>query len=242
MRIIGLIGGMSWESTVRYYRVINEETHRLLGGQHNAKSILYTVDFAEIEACQAQDRWDDAAALLAGAARALVQAGAELVLLCTNTMHKVAPAIAEAAGTATFIHIADPTAEQIRAQRLSTVALLGTRYTMEQDFYRGRLEEKGVRTMIPQEAERKALHRIIYEELCHGRVTPAARETLRAIIGSLRHQGAEGVVLGCTEIGLLLSQDDIDIPVFDTAHLHALAAVREALGAAACASPESMRN
>ncbi len=229
MRIIGLIGGMSWESTVTYYRVINEETHRRLGGQHNAKSILYTVDFADIEACQTDNRWDDAAALLAGAARALVQAGAGVVILCTNTMHKVAPVIAQAAGGATFIHIADAAAAEIRRQRLSTVALLGTRYTMEQDFYRGRLEEKGVRTLIPQEAERKALHRIIYEELCHGHVSATSREAVRAIIASLRHEGAEGVVLGCTEIGMLLRQEDADVPLFDTARLHALAAVDAAL-------------
>lgn len=233
MRIIGLIGGMSWESTATYYRVINEEAHRLLGGQHNAKSILYTVDFAEIETCQNEDRWDDAAELLAAAARVLVQAGADIVILCTNTMHKVAPAIAQAAGKAKFIHIADPAAEEIRRRNLSKVALLGTRYTMEQDFYRSRLEEKGVRSMIPQEAERKALHRIIYEELCCGQVRETSRETVRGIIASLRHQGAEGVVFGCTEIGLLLGEEEIDMPVFDTARLHALAAVRAALSASA---------
>ena len=229
MRTIGLIGGMSWESTARYYRVINEETHRLLGGQHNARSILYSVDFADIEACQAQDRWEDAGALLAGAARTLVQAGAGIVLLCTNTMHKVAPAVAQAAAMAQFIHIADPTAEEIHRHHLSSVGLLGTRYTLEQDFYRGRLEAKGLRTMIPQEAERKALHRIIYEELCLGRVTEASRQAVRAIIASLQHAGAEGVIFGCTEIGMLFGQDDIDMPVFDTARLHALAAVRAAL-------------
>ena len=229
MRVIGLIGGMSWESTVTYYRIINEETQRLLGGQHNAKSILYTVDFADIEACQEQDRWDDAAALLGAAARTLVQAGAGIVLLCTNTMHKVAAPIAQAGAPAQFIHIADATAEQIHRQGLTSVALLGTRYTMEQDFYRGRLEEKGLHTMIPQEAERKALHRIIYEELCHGRLTETSRQTVRAIIESLRHQGAEGVIFGCTEIGLLLTPADLDLPVFDTARAHAVAAVRAAL-------------
>lgn len=229
MRVIGLIGGMSWESTVTYYRIINEETQRLLGGQHNAKSILYTVDFADIEACQEQDRWDDAAALLGAAARTLVQAGAGIVLLCTNTMHKVAALIEQAGAPAQFIHIADATAEQIHRQGLTSVALLGTRYTMEQDFYRGRLEEKGLRTMIPQEAERKTLHRIIYEELCHGRLIETSRQTVRAIIESLRHRGAEGVIFGCTEIGLLLTPADLDLPVFDTARAHAVAAVRAAL-------------
>lgn len=229
MRIIGMIGGMSWESTVTYYRIINEQTHRLRGGQHNAKSILYTVDFAQIEACQAQNRWEDAAALLAGAARTLTQAGAGIVLLCTNTMHKVAPAIEQAAAPATFIHIADPTAEAIRQRRLSTVALLGTRYTMEQDFYRGRLEAQGLRTMIPDDAQRERVHRIIYEELCHGQVRPTSRQAYREIVGSMQARGAQGVILGCTEIGLLLSQDDVEIPVFDTAYLHALAAVRQAL-------------
>lgn len=229
MRTIGLIGGMSWQSTLTYYRVINEQTHRLLGGQHNAKSILYTVDFADIEACQAQSRWEDAAALLAGAARTLVQAGAGIVLLCTNTMHKVAPAIAQAAAAAQFIHIADPTAEEVHRHHLTCVGLLATRYTMEQDFYRGRLEEQGVRTMIPQPAECKALHRIIYEELCLGRVTEASREAVRGIIASLQHAGAEGIIFGCTEIGMLFGPGDIEMPVFDTARLHALAAVRAAL-------------
>ena len=229
MRTIGLIGGMSWESTVTYYRVINEETQRRLGGQHNAKSLLYTVDFAEIEALQGQGRWDDAGAMLAAAARTLSVAGAGVLLLCTNTMHKVASAIVQAAGHADFIHIADPAAEAVRGAGLATVALLGTRFTMEQDFYRGRLEEKGVRALIPQEGERKALHRIIYEELCHGQVTESSRQAVRAIVESLRSEGAGGVVLACTELGLLVSEQDMPLPVFDTARLHALAAVRAAL-------------
>ena len=230
MDIIGLIGGMSWESTVTYYQVINEEAHRLLGGQHNARSILHTVDFADIEACQREDRWDDAAALLGACTRSLVQAGARIIVLCTNTMHKVAPAITAAAGAAEFIHIADPTAAEIRRRGLSRVALLGTRYTMEQDFYRARLEDRGLRVLLPQEAERKVIHHMIYEELCHGRVTSAAREALGAIIQSLRGEGAEGVILGCTELGLLLREDAPGIAVFDTARLHALAAVHAALG------------
>ena len=230
MDIIGLIGGMSWESTVTYYQVINEETHRLLGGQHNARSILHTVDFADIEACQREDRWDDAAELLGACARSLTQAGARFIVVCANTMHKVAPAIAAAAAPAEFIHIVDPTAAEIRRRGLSRVALLGTRYTMEQDFYRGRLEDRGLRVMLPQEAERKVIHRMIYEELCHGRFTPAAREALGAIIQSLRGEGAEGIILGCTELGLLLGQDEPGIAIFDTARLHALAAVHAALG------------
>ena len=229
MRTMGLIGGMSWESTVTYYRVINEETQRRLGGQHNAKSLLYTVDFEEISACQTEDRWEDAAQLLGGAARKLVQGGAQVLLLCTNTMHKVAAEIERAAAGAQFIHILDPTAAAIRRRGLSTVALLGTRFTMEQAFYRGRLDEQGVRTVIPQEAERKAVHRIIYEELCRGRIAEPSRQVLRAIVESLQREGAQGVVLGCTELGLLLGEGDVPLPVFDTARLHALAAVDAAL-------------
>lgn len=231
MQIIGLIGGMSWESTAIYYRIINEETHRLLGEQHNAKSILYTVDFADIEACQTENRWDDAAELLAGAARTLANAGARIMVLCTNTMHKVAPSIVRAAGPATFIHIVDPTVSEIRRRGISSVALLATRYTMEQDFYRERLEERGLRAMIPEEAERREVHRIIYEELCRGVVTEESRRTYRGIVQDLKRRGAEGVILGCTEIGMLLGPNDTGIPIFDTARLHALAAVHEALRA-----------
>lgn len=230
MRTIGLIGGMSWESTVTYYRVINEETRRRLGGQHNAKSLLYTVDFAEIAACQDEGRWDDAAQLLGRAARVLVSGGAHVLLLCTNTMHKVAAVIEQAAVGATFIHIADPTAAEIHRRGLTTVALLGTRFTMEEEFYRLRLEERGVRTVIPQEGERKALHRIIYEELCRGRITEPSRQVVRAIAEALQREGAQGVALGCTELGLLLGEAEVRVPVFDTARLHALAAVDAALG------------
>lgn len=229
MRIIGLIGGMSWESTASYYRTINEHTHQLLGGQHNAESIVYTVDFAQIEACQVENRWDDAAKTLRNAARALTAAGAQIVILCTNTMHVLAPTLERAVAPATFVHIADPTAEAIRQRGLSQVALLGTRYTMEQDFYRSRLQRHGLRTLIPDAGQREQIHRIIYEELCHGRVRDSSRRIFRGIVGSLQERGAEAVILRCTEIGLLLGPRDVDIPVFDTAQLHAVAAVHLAL-------------
>ncbi len=229
MRTIGMIGGMSWESTATYYRIVNQETHRRLGGQHNAHSLVYTVDFADIEAHQAQGRWNEAGELLAGAARALAGAGAEILILCSNTMHKVAAAIVAAAPAAQFIHIADPTAEDIGRQGIATVALLGTRYTMEEEFYRGRLEGLGLSVLIPDAAERAALHRIIYEELCHGMVADASRAMCRNIVRSLERRGAGGVVLGCTEIGMILEQRDADVPLFDTTYLHALAAVRAAL-------------
>lgn len=223
-----MIGGMSWESTAVYYRVINEETQRLLGGQHNARSVTFTVDFADIEAHQASGRWDDAAALLCAAARALVKAGAEIMILCTNTMHKVASAV-PGATDARFIHIADPTAEEILRRRIGTVGLLGTRYTMEEDFYRRRLEGKGLKVLIPDSVEREDVHDVIYRELCHGIVNDTSRAKYRDIVKSLQARGAEGVILGCTEIGMLLRSGDVTLPLFDTARLHALAAVAEAI-------------
>ncbi|HVS76678.1 MAG TPA: aspartate/glutamate racemase family protein [Steroidobacteraceae bacterium] len=228
MKTIGMIGGMSWESSAIYYRAVNEETHRLLGGQHNARSILFTVDFADIEAHQVAGRWDEAAAMLCDAARSLAGAGAEILILCTNTMHKVASEIADATG-ATFIHIADPTADAVRTCGIQTVGLLGTRYTMEEDFYRRRLESKGLKVLIPQRAERDEVHGIIFDELCHGLITDSSRARYREIVRSLQARGAEGVILGCTEIGMLLKSDDVSIPLFDTARLHAAAAVAEAI-------------
>lgn len=227
-----MIGGMSWESTALYYRVINEETQRLLGGHHNARSVIVTVDFAGIEAHQAAGRWDEAAAVLCEAARALERASAEVLILCTNTMHKVAAAVAGAT-EATFIHIADPTAAEARRQGLQTVGLLGTRYTMEEDFYRARIEQQGLKVLIPERPERDDVHRIIYDELCHGVIKEASRARYQDVVRSLQTRGAEGVILGCTEVGMLLRSHDVGVPLLDTARLHALAAVAEALRPAA---------
>lgn len=223
-----MIGGMSWESTALYYKVINQETQRLLGGHHNARSIVLSVDFAEIEAHQVAGRWDEAAAVLCEAAKTLAGAGAEIMILCTNTMHKVASAVAEATD-AKFIHIADPTAEQIRKHRIQAVGLLGTRYTMEEEFYRQRIERAGLKVIVPERQERDEVHRIIYDELCHGLINEVSRRRYQEIVRSLRARGAEGVILGCTEIGMLLESRDVDLPLFDTARLHAAAAVTEAL-------------
>lgn len=228
MRTIGLIGGMSWESTAIYYKAINEETQRLLGGHHNARSIVLSLDFADIEAHQAAGQWNEAAALLRDAAKTLVRAGAEILILCTNTMHKVASAVAEATD-ATFIHIADPTAAEIRKHGIRTVGLLGTRYTMEEDFYRQRIEHSGLKVLIPERQERDDVHRIIYEELCHGLIKNDSRTRYQGIVSSLATRGAEGVILGCTEIGMLLDSRYVNLPLFDTARLHAMAAVAEAV-------------
>ena len=229
MKTIGLIGGMSWESTVPYYRLINEGVKQRLGGLHSARVILYSVDFHDIEALQRDGRWDEAGALLANAARALQSAGAELLVLCTNTMHKVAPAI-EAAVTIPLLHIADPTAGAVKQANIRTVGLLGTRFTMEQDFYRGRLEtHHGLKVVVPNAADRDTVHRVIYDELCLGMTLAESRSAYRDIIGRLVAQGAQGIILGCTEIGLLVGPADAPVPIFDTTALHAAAAVDMAL-------------
>ncbi|MFV8826013.1 aspartate/glutamate racemase family protein [Thauera sp. WH-2] len=229
MKVIGLIGGMSWESTVPYYRLINEGVKARLGGLHSAKIVLYSVDFAEIERLQHRGEWDEAGALLADAARALERAGADFVVLCTNTMHKVAPAI-EAAVAIPLLHIADPTAAAIHQAGLSCVGLLGTRFTMEQDFYRARLTDRhGIDVVIPDDYDRALVHRVIYEELCLGRVEEASRLAYRDVIQRLVAQGAQGVILGCTEISMLVGVEDAAVPLFDTTGLHAAAAVQVAL-------------
>ena len=229
MKVIGLIGGMSWESTVPYYRLINEGVKARLGGLHSAKIVLYSVDFAEIERLQHRGEWDEAGALLADAARALERAGADFVVLCTNTMHKVAPAI-EAAVAIPLLHIADPTAAAIHQAGLSCVGLLGTRFTMEQDFYRARLTDRhGIDVVIPDDDDRALVHRVIYEELCLGRVEEASRLAYRDVIQRLVAQGAQGVILGCTEISMLVGVEDAPVPLFDTTGLHAAAAVQVAL-------------
>lgn len=229
MKTIGLIGGMSWESTIPYYRQINERIKERLGGLHSAKVVLYSVDFHEIERLQHAGDWDAAGRVLADAARSLTAAGADFLVLCTNTMHKVAPAI-EAAVDIPLLHIADPTAAAIRAAGVSTVGLLGTRFTMEQAFYKERLEEKfGLRVLTPAESDRQVVHRIIYDELCLGQICDESRQEYRRIIAALVEQGAEAVILGCTEISLLVGPADASVPLFDTTALHARHAADAAL-------------
>jgi aspartate racemase len=228
VKVIGLIGGMSWESTAEYYRLLNTLTRDRLGGLHSARCVLYSVDFAEIERLQVQGRWEEAGEILADAARALERAGAELVLICTNTMHKVADQVA-AAVSVPLLHLADATAVAVRAAGVRTVGLLGTAFTMEQDFYRGRLEAGGLEVLVPGADERAVVHRIIYEELCLGVVRDASREEFQRVIGRLVERGAEGVILGCTEIELLIGERHSPVPVFPTTRLHVEAALRAAL-------------
>lgn len=225
MKTLGLIGGMSWESTVPYYRLINEGIKHQLGGLHSAKLVLFSVDFHEIEACQAQGEWDKAGEMLADAACALQRAGAEGIVLCTNTMHKVAESITRQCELP-FLHIADGTAASIKQADMSRVALLGTRYTMEQDFYRGTMAvQHGIETLVPDKTARDEINRIIFDELCQGEFTAPSKVYFQQVIADLAAQGAEGVIFGCTEIGLLLQAADCPIPVFDTTAIHAQAAV-----------------
>ncbi|MBW3566628.1 MAG: aspartate/glutamate racemase family protein [Proteobacteria bacterium] len=225
MKTIGLIGGMSWESSVRYYQLINRGVQQRLGGLHSARLLLHSVDFAEIEAQQSEGRWDDAATLLADAGRSLVAGGAAGIVICTNTMHKVADAVQQAAGVP-LLHIADATGDAVRATGLKRIALLGTRFTMEQDFYRARLEERfDIDVLIPPDEDREIVHRVIYDELCRGIVGDTSRVTYLEIIRGLQRRGAEGVILGCTEIGMLVSEENSPLPVFDSARIHAEAAV-----------------
>ena len=225
MKTIGLLGGMSWESTIPYYRLINEGVKAKLGGLHSASLLLHSVDFHEIEECQRSGEWEKAGDILADAAIGLQNAGAQGIVLCTNTMHKIAGQI-EARCDVPFLHIADATGRAIVAQKQSKVALLGTRYTMEQDFYRGRLtEEFGIETLIPGESDRARVNQVIFDELCLGTFSDASRAYYVSLIAQLAEQGAQGVIFGCTEIGLLVSQEQSPIPVFDTAALHAADAV-----------------
>ena len=228
MRTLGLIGGMSWESTVPYYRIINQRVRETLGGLHSAKLLLHSVDFAQIEALQRAGHWDAAGAQLADAARGLRLAGADAIVVCTNTMHLVAPAI-EAAVDIPLLHIADATAQRIRAAGLTRVALLGTRFTMEQTFYRERIEAAGVEVLTPDIRQRDEVHRVIYDELCLGRILDASRDAYKAIMADMVIRGAQGVILGCTEIGLLVGEGDATVPLFDTARIHAEAAADWAL-------------
>jgi len=229
MKTIGLLGGMSWESTASYYRLINEAVKRTLGGLHSARVVLYSVDFHEIETLQASGDWASAGERLAAASMALERAGADFIVLCTNTMHKVADSI-EACVKIPLLHIADPTAEAIKAAGLHRVGLLGTRFTMEEDFYSGRLRDRhGLNVLIPDEADRTAVHEIIYGELCVGTILEASRWRYREVIERLVGDGAEAIILGCTEISLLISAQDSPVPVFDTTALHAQSAVQLAL-------------
>lgn len=225
---IGLLGGMSWESTAEYYRLANEIVRERLGGLHSAECVLFSVDFAEIEVLQTTGKWDEAGRALADAALALERAGAQLLLLCTNTMHKVADAV-EGAISIPFLHVGDITAEAVRSAGMRTVGLLGTAFTMEQSFYRERLAGHGLDVVVPDADDRHTVHDIIYAELCRGIVTEPSRQTFREIIGRLVNAGAQGVVLGCTEIELLVRPQDADVPTFPTTRLHIAAAVERAL-------------
>ncbi|MBI5104637.1 MAG: aspartate/glutamate racemase family protein [Solirubrobacterales bacterium] len=229
MRTIGMLGGMSWESSIEYYRLVNEEVRDRLGGLHSAPCVLHSVDFAPIEELQRAGDWDAAGARLAEHARQLERGGADLLVLCTNTMHKVADAVAGAVGIP-FVHIADATALRLREAGVQRVGLLATRYTMEQDFYRGRLQERhGLEVLVPGEDDRGEVHRVIYEELCLGRVEPPSHARYVAVMEDLVARGAEAIVLGCTEIGLLVGDGDASVPLFDTTRLHVAAAVDAAL-------------
>lgn len=228
MKTLGLIGGMSWESTLPYYRLINEGVKARLGGLHSARLLLYSVDFAEVEKLQRAGDWAAAGQLLAQAAQALHAAGAQGLVLCTNTMHKVADAI-EAATPLPLLHIVDVLAQTLAAQGLQRVGLLGTRFTMEQDFYKDRLTRNGVQVVVPAADQRDEVHRIIYEELCLGQLHATSRETYRQVMANLVAQGAQAIVLGCTEIGLLVDASDSAVPLLDTTAVHAQAAVDWAL-------------
>jgi aspartate racemase len=232
MKTIGLIGGMSWQSSMEYYRLINEAIKAKLGGLHSAKCILYSVDFGEIEPLQRAGSWTEAGRALISAARGLEAGGAQFILLCTNTMHKTADDL-QAGVSIPLLHIADATAEAIRRQQLRKVGLLGTKFTMEDDFYRGRLISKhGLEVIVPADEERQAVHRIIYDELCLGRIRTESRTEYAAIMENLVRAGAEGIILGCTEIGLLVGRRDSRVPIFDTTRIHAAAAAEFALSGA----------
>jgi len=230
MKTIGLIGGMSWESTVTYYQLINESVKKALGGLHSAKILLYSVEFAQIEEMQAAGKWEEAARVLTDAAQALERAGADFILICTNTMHKVAPQVS-AGIHVPLMHIAEATAKALLEKGIKRVGLLGTKYTMTQEFYRDKLVEAGLEVLTPDEADMDIMHRVIYDELCLGIVRRESKEEYLRIIGTLAARGAQAVILGCTEIGLLVGQEDMELPVFDTTKIHAEQAVCAALGA-----------
>jgi aspartate racemase len=228
-KVIGLLGGMSWESSAEYYRIINRLVRDRLGGLHSARCLMWSFDFAEVEALQHRGDWEGATALMIEAARRLERGGADFIVICTNTMHRMAEAVQAAIGIP-ILHIADPTAERIRAAGIGRVGLLGTAFTMEGEFYRGRLVDRhGLEVLVPEAADRATVHRIIYDELVQGRIEPASREEYRQVIARLVARGAGAVILGCTEIMLLVRPSDSAVPLFDTALIHAEAAVEQAL-------------
>ena len=220
LKIIGLIGGMSWESTATYYKIINETVKEKLGGLHSAKCILYSVDFQEIEECQANGNWEKSGEILGEAAYNLEKAGADFIVICTNTMHKVVNQIKEKISIP-ILHIAEMTAEKILEKGLKNIALLGTKYTMEQDFYKSKLIEKGINVIIPDKNDIETINEVIYDELCLGTINFNSKKKFLEIVDKLRSKGAEGIILGCTEIGLLIKNEDTDVPLFDTAIIHA---------------------
>ena len=220
LKTIGLIGGMSWESTVTYYKIINETVKEKLGGLHSAKCILYSVDFQEIEECQANGNWEKSGEILGEAAYNLEKAGADFIVICTNTMHKVVNQIKEKISIP-ILHIAEMTAEKILEKGLENIALLGTKYTMEQDFYKSKLIEKGINVIIPDKNDVEIINEVIYDELCLGTINSDSKKKFLEIVDKLRNKGAEGIILGCTEIGLLIKNEDTDVPLFDTAIIHA---------------------
>ncbi|AVB08439.1 MULTISPECIES: aspartate/glutamate racemase family protein [Bacillus] len=228
MKTIGLIGGMSWESSAEYYRIINEEIKKKLGGLHSAKCLLYSVDFKEIEHYQSVGAWDKAGEALGQVARSLEKAGADFIVICTNTMHKVLGYIQEMI-TIPILHIADATAEQIIRQDIRSVGLLGTKYTMEQDFYKSRVASHDINVIVPNDEERELINNIIYQELCLGEIKQSSKNIYKKIINNLVDRGAEGIILGCTEIGLLVKADDSKVPLFDTTLIHAQKAVNKSL-------------
>jgi len=229
MKTIGLIGGMSWESSLEYYRIINQEIRNRLGGQHSAKVLMYSLDFEPIEELQRQGRWEEMALILQDAAKRLELAGANFFLICTNTMHKIAPEVQDSVRIP-LLHIADATAEEVKASGISTVGLLGTRYTMEQDFLKGYLSSKhGLDVIIPEPDSRDIVHNVVYDELCLGTIREESKKVFLRIIQDLGEKGAQGVILGCTEIPLLVHQKDTSLPLFDTTAIHAKKAVEMAL-------------
>jgi len=229
MKTIGLIGGMSWESSMEYYRVINEAVHAKLGSLHSAKIIMASVDFAEIEPLQHQGKWEEATKLMIAAARKIESGGADFLVICTNTMHKMAAEVQRQINIP-LLHIADATAKQIKAQGIGKIGLLGTKFTMEENFYKGILINKHrLDVIIPNEQEREIVHRVIYEELCLGEMKPSSKAQFIGIMDNLISNGAEGIILGCTEIGLLVGEEDSQVPLFDTTKIHAFAAVEYAL-------------
>ena len=220
LKTIGLIGGMSWESTVTYYKIINETVKERLGGLHSAKCILYSVDFQEIEECQANGNWEKSGEILGEAANNLEKAGADFIVICTNTMHKVVNQIKEKISIP-ILHIAEMTAEKILEKGLKNIALLGTKYTMEQDFYKSKLIEKGINVIVPDKNDIEIINKVIYDELCLGIINSNSKKKFLEIVDKLRNKGTEGIILGCTEIGLLIKNTDTDVPLFDTAIIHA---------------------